>query len=413
MAKHKKQIWIAAAVLLLIAVTVGLVWAAFGNPQGGPGTDPTGNGTTAPNTQLEVTAANEQELRELLAKDADLVISVSNDMKVRLGFVVNGSKTLTGSATVTMELGAELGQSMLAITEGGSLTLDGLVLDCNYNADGVLVNANSAFNCLSGSVKNAGAYGILAYGDVTVEDISIENSEFISICAQSGSRVYVKGGSIKGSASNDVYVVPGGYVNISGDTVMEGALEHAMINYGTLEIFGGKFGNVNNYLCDNYGELTVAYKGDDKDGAIEFYGARNSVFLVRGGSTASFSGVYIHDTKRQGIASLGGDTTISNCKFENTGSHSIDIQGGKASIDQVVITTSKNSGLEASNGSQVTVSNFTVNSCDGIGIASRGASITASNISISNTGRYGITCGTTKTGQGRLNLRDIAEEYVG
>ena len=397
MKNYQKHIifWIAA---LLICLTVA---GCTGGQQENPGQNP-----SDVIGQTEVTAANEQELRQYLAQDGELVIHVSNDMQIKEGFCVNGTKTLTGDAELKMKLGAELGYAILSVSENSALTLDGPVLDCNYNADGVFVETGAKLTCLSGTIKRPGAYGILTYGDVTVEDITIENSEFIAICAQTGSQVYVKGGSVKGSSSNDIYVVNGAYVNISGDTVMEGALEHAMINYGTLEINGGKFGNVNNYLCDNYGELTVAYKGEKADGAVEFYGARLSVFLIRKGSTASFSNVYIHDTERQGIASLGGDTVISDCQFVNTGSHSVDIQSGIATVERIVVTDSKGSGLEASNGAKVTVTDFTVNSCDRIGLASRGAEITATNVSISNTGRYGLTCGDTATGQGVLTVKD-------
>lgn len=387
MKKCNRFFAIAAAALLMCLVLTGC-----GGAQNTPApTEPTD--TTLP---LEIIAENEQQLRELLAQEDTRVIHLAGEMRITEGFDVNGVKTLTGDGKVVMELGAELGQPMLAVSGGGVLVLDGPVLDCNYNADGIVVAEGARLECLSGTIQYAGAYGIQTYGDVTIEDISITDCEYISICAQTGSHVDMKGGTILRSSSNDIYVVPGASVRISGDTVMEGALEHGMINYGTLQIAGGKFGNVNNYLCDNYGELTVASEIENEK--IEFYGCRNSVFIIRKGSTANISDAYIHDTQRQGISSLGGDTVIANCTFENTGVHSIDIQGGKATVSDVVITGSKGSGMEASNGSEVTVTNFTVNSCDKIGIASRGAKITATNITISNTGKYGLTCGTDTNG---------------
>lgn len=389
--KKSMYLWIAALLLCLLFVGCG---------QDKPNSD------SGSDVLTDVTATDEAHLRQLLAQDGELVIRVTEDMQIREGFSVNGVKTLMGDAKLQMQLDAQLGQKILSVSADSSLTLDGPVLDCNYLADGIFVDAGAELISLSGTVMRPGAYGILTYGDVTVEDITISDSEFIAVCAQTGSRVYIKGGQVRGSASNDIYVVNGAYVNVSGDTVMEGALEHAMINYGTLELHGGKFGHVNNYLCDNYGQLTVAYEGEDPDGAVEFYGARLSVFLIRKGSEASFSKVYIHDTERQGIASLGGDTTISDCKFVNTGNHSIDIQSGEAKVERIVVTDSKGSGLEASNGAKVTVTDFTVNSCEKIGIASRGASVTATNISISNTGKYGLTCGTTQTGKGVLTVKD-------
>ena len=394
MKTHNKLIALIFAALLLCLVMAGC-----------QGSQPEASQPSTGDGPLEVIATNEQELREQLAKeDANLVIHTSGNMEITEGLVVNGIKTLKGNTEIKITLGAELGQPMLSVSAGSALTLDGPILHCNYNADGIYVDSDAELTCLSGQINYAGAYGILAYGHVTVEDLSIADCEYIAICAQRGSYVDVRGGSIQRTSSNDIYIVDGAQVNISGEPVMEGALEHAIINYGTLHIGGGKFGNVNNYLCDNYGELTVAYEGEKENGVVEFYGARNSVFLVRRGSTASFSNVYIHDTERQGISSLGGQTTISHCTFENTGSHSIDIQGGNATISHIEITGGKKSGLEASNGAKVTVNGFTVNSCDNIGIASRGATITATDITISNTGKYGLTCGTTKTGKGELTV---------
>ena len=395
MKKHNRWITLLAAALMVCLLLVGC---------GKEKIQPTETQNTEPVVEAEVTATNEQELRQYLAADTEQVIHVSGEMVVSEGFVVNGSKTLTGNLTVTMELGAELGQPLLKISEGSSLTVDGPVLDCNYNADGIYVSEKAELKCLSGKIRYAGAYGIITYGNVDIEDISIEDCEYISICAQTGSSVDMKGGNVLRSSSNDIFVVTGASAKVGGQTLMEGALEHGIINYGTLEITGGKYGNVNNYLCDNYGELTVCYKGDQKDGKIEFYGTRNSVFLIRKGSTANISNVFIHDTQRQGIASLGGDTVITDCVFENTGNHSIDIQGGKATVSDIVITGSKGSGMEASNASVVEVKNFTVNSCDKIGIASRGAKINASDITISNTGKYGMSCGSTKTGHGFLTV---------
>ena len=402
MKKYNKLITVLMASLLLCMVLAGCGAENAAGPQE----------TGAPvKVEKDVTATNEQELHQYLAAETEQVIHISGEMTIREGFVVNGNKTLTGDAKITMELGAELGQPMLSVSEGSSLTMDGPVLDCNYNADGVRVAENARLNVLSGKILYAGAYGIQTYGDVTIEDISIEDCEYISICAQMGSSVDMKGGTILRSASNDIYVVTGASAKIGGEILMEGALEHGMINYGTLEITGGKYGNVNNYLCDNYGELNVAYAGAEEDGKIEFYGCRNSVFIIRKNSTANIADVYIHDTSRQGISSLGGDLVIENSSLENTGKHSIDIQGGVASVTDVVITNSMGSGMEVINGSDVTVTNFTVNGCADIGIASRGAKVTATNITIKDTARYGLTCGTNN--KGLMKVKDAVITNTG
>ncbi len=393
MIKQNKWIMLVVAVLLLSAMMAGChadtEAPTFGN---GP---------------QEVTAANEQELRELLAReDAELLISLSNDIQVKKGFVVNGTKTLAGDAELKMDMSSELGQSLLQVSADSTLTLNGPVLECSYNADGILVDVGGELNCLSGTVKHAGAYGIVTYGKVNIEDIHIEDSMYISICGQTGSEVYMNGGSIVRSAYNHVYLVAGAYMKISGNTVMEGSFEQGLINYGTLEIHDGKFGETYGYLCDNYGVLNVEYKGTQENGYIEVVGSRKSAFLSRLGSTTNISDVYIRDTKRQGISSLGGETVITHCKIENTGGHALDIQKGEATITDVVVTDVKASGLETKADVKVTVSNFTVDGCGNIGIACRGAEIIANQITIRNTEKYGMSCGDSVNSHGRLIVKD-------
>ena len=226
MTKGKRILLTVISVLVLCTAIFGILWGISGGELSDIRNIFGNHIDDTQNSKIEATAEDAATLRELLAKDAEITIHITDDMEVEEGFIVNGTKTLTGDAVLKMSLGAELGQALLKITENSSLTFDGPVLDCNFNSDGIHVETNATLTSLSGTIKYAGAYGILTYGKVTIKDINIQDSEYISICAQTDSKVNIKGGSIERSASNDVYLVNGAYVNISGNTVMEVATEH-------------------------------------------------------------------------------------------------------------------------------------------------------------------------------------------
>ena len=174
MTKGKRLLLTVISVLVLCMAIFGILWGI----SGGELSDIRnifGNHTDdEQNSQIETTAEDAATLRELLAKDAEIAIRITDDMEVEEGFIVNGTKTLTGDAVLKMALGAELGQALLKITENSSLTFDGPVLDCNFNSDGIYVEPNATLTSLSGTIKYAGAYGILAYGKVTIKDINIK-----------------------------------------------------------------------------------------------------------------------------------------------------------------------------------------------------------------------------------------------
>ena len=222
MKKSKRILLIAAMLFLVSAAVLGILWGiSKGNIS-----------NNAEQTLVEEVAANDEAtLRELLATEKELIINISEDLEVEEGFIVNGTKTLEGDATLCMSLGAELGQALLMLSEDSSITLDGPILDCNYNSDGIHVAANATLLNMSSVIKRAGAYGILNYGEITIQDIDIMECEYISICGQSGSEIYMKGGSIQESATNHVYLVAGSHMNISGNTVMDQSEAHGMINY--------------------------------------------------------------------------------------------------------------------------------------------------------------------------------------
>ena len=384
---------------IVCAVILGVLWVLKNGNLGG---SQVSNETQ--NELKKVVASDEETLRKLLLEESELSIDVRNDIEVDEQFIVKGTKTLTGDGELRMLLSAEWGQSLLVVSEGASLTMDGLVLNGNYVADGIHMEQNAALTYLSGTIKCTDVYSIQAQGDVTIKGVDIEKAEYIGIFAEKGSLVNIEGGNLTDSATHDLYVQLGAVAEITGDVVFDGCMGDSVINYGMLDVQDGKFANANSYTFNNYGELTIAGKGND---FVECTGSILGVVCTRKDAETTISGLYVYDTNRQGVVTVGGKTTIKDSKFERTGYHAIEIQKGDATVENVTVTDSKNAGLEAYTDANVEIKNFKVDGCEGIGIASRGGKITGSDIEIADTGKYGISCGNSKNGKGSVAVSKV------
>ena len=395
----KKLILALIAVFVVCAAILGVLWGLKNGYLGG---NKVSNGTQ--NELQEVAASDEETLRKLLLEEATLLINVDKDIEVDEQFIVKGTKTLTGDGELKMLLSAEWGQSLLVVTEGASLTMDGLVLNGNYVADGIHMEQNAALTYLSGTIECTDVYSIQAQGDVTIKGVDIEKAEYIGIFAEKGSLVNIEGGNLTESATHDLYVQLGAVAKISGDVLFDGCMGDSVINYGMLDVQDGKFANANSYTFNNYGELTIAGKGND---FVECTGSRLGVVCTRKDAETTISGIYVYDTNRQGVVTVGGKTTIKDSKFERTGYHAVEIQKGDATVENVTVIDSKNAGLEAYTDANVEIKNFKVDGCEGIGIASRGGKITGTDIEIADTGKYGISCGNSKNGEGSVAVSKV------
>lgn len=145
--------------------------------------------------------SDEATLRELLLEESERTIEVTGDIEVEKEFIVKGTKTLTGDAELRMALSAEWGQSLLVVSENATLTMDGLVLNGNYVADGIHMKTNGTLTYLSGKIRCTDVYSIQAQGTVTIKDVNIEKAEYIGIFAEKGSVVNVEGGLLKDNAA--------------------------------------------------------------------------------------------------------------------------------------------------------------------------------------------------------------------
>ena len=187
----------------------------------------------------EATVTDEETLRQLLLAEGEMTICVAEDMEVDQQFIVKGTKTLTGDAVIRMALSAEWYQSLLLVSEGATLRMDGLVLDGNYLADGIHMEENAKLDYLSGKIWRTDVYGIQALGNVTIQDVSIEKAEYIGIYAKKGSKVTIEGGNFTDTATHDIYVDSDATVDIVGNAQFKGCMGDSVINYGTRNVING------------------------------------------------------------------------------------------------------------------------------------------------------------------------------
>ena len=405
--KGKPILLIAIAVIVLM----GVLLVSCGKKPAQESTD----ATASIDLPKEATATDEQTLRELLLAEGEMTICVAEDMEVDQQFIVKGTKTLTGDAVIRMSLSAEWYQSLLVVSEGATLNMDGPVLDGNYIADGIHMEENANLVYLSGKIWRTDVYGIQAMGNVSIQDVNIDKAEYIGIYAKKGSKVTIEGGSFTDTATHDIYIDADATVDIIGNARLKGCMGDSVINYGTLNVRDGTFSGATSYTFNNYGVLDIDYAGSETNGYVECSDSRLGVVCTRTNAQTSINRLHVSGTVRQAVVTVGGKTVITDSLFEKTGYHAIEIQAGEAEIADVTVNEAGDAGLEIYTKGVVSVKDFTVNSAAGIGITCRGGKITGSNISIANTGKYGISCGssTNATTAGKATVSDIVIKDTG
>lgn len=388
--KGKPILLIAIAVIVLM----GTLFAACGKAQNAPAIS-----TEPPANLTEATAADEATLRELLLRESEMTITVTEDLEITEQFQVKGTKVLKGDATIRMALSAEWYQPLLLVSEGATLYMDGLVLDGNFLADGIHMEDNAGLVYLSGTIFRTDVYAIQASGNVNIQNVNIDRADYIGVHAKKGSTVTIEGGSWKDVATNDIYVDSGATVNITGNASFEGCMGDSVLNYGTVNVHNGTFSGATSYTFNNYNVLNIEYKGEEADGYVECSNSRLSVVCTRTGAETNINRLHVADTTKQAVVTVGGKTAVSDSLFERTGYHAIEIQAGDADVKNVTVCDAGDAGVEIYTKGVVNAENLTINGTVGIGISCRGGSFTGSDLSISNTGKYGISCGSSTNGK--------------
>ena len=360
------------------------------------------------NEKVEV--ADEATLRKMLLSEENLVITLTEDVEIKEVLDVKGKKTLKGDARVSMNMGVQGGKSILKTEREADLTIDGLVIDGNGVANGIVVEVDSKLTYKAGTICYAAASAITTYGKLYIDDISIEDSIHSAIVAEKRSIVEMTGGKIDGCQYAFLYVAKGANVEIKGDVEMSTSGNHAIRNDGKLTIRDGVYKDAGQYTAVNYGVMEMAYSGDEENGRIEVAGGQwGSIYNGETG-TMKLADAYIHDSGTHAFKAAGGETEISNCLFEKSGNTAIQIAAGKISVKDVEVIEPKGCGIYARGNTDLTIDNFYVTDCAARGVMGVGAKITGKNITVINPGSHGISNGLFEDYTGMMELSDVTIE---
>ncbi|OUP09189.1 FctA domain-containing protein [Collinsella sp. An2] len=189
-------------------------------------------------------------------------VTVTGDIELKQPVTVKKDVTLNGTGTIKLADSFEKGESLapLAISEGATLTIDGVTLDgnqqdCNYGADtGSMIYVGGSLDLKSGSIAN-----VINSGSATGRGV---------VYVADGGHFIMEGGSIAdcqltgGNYQGIVYVAPGSVFDFSDGTISgcyvkdpQGASGVVSVKNGTesngvLNMSGGSISN--NDSCGLY-----------------------------------------------------------------------------------------------------------------------------------------------------------------
>lgn len=386
--KKQKKIYVMLAILIVIAL------AFIGLAASGTITNWVAQYESQKNYEELIAnkdnVTDEMTLRQLLLLDEELEITVTEDIVVKVGFTVNGTKTLRGDATIASNLGIFQPISILEVSNDASLTMDGLVIDGNANAIGIKVSEKGELTYLSGEIIYAGTYGILSNGLTTIEDVSISNCITAAIDAGFKGKVYFNGGELVNNRHIGVYVEAQGYMEINDGAVIDGTSGQGIRNRGELVINGGKFNDIGRFVVTNHGMLTIDSVGND-EGYIEMTNIGSGVVYNNNTGTSVVKDVHATNLGTDAMKCVGGTMTVENCIFENSGAHGFYISYGEVVIKDVKATNMGACGIYTISKANITLENVELENIKTRGIMSKGSTITGSNVTIKNAGTHAIS----------------------
>lgn len=367
---------------------------------------------------VETETANDADaLRKLLLADGKYAIELTKDVRIEETLVVRGTKKLVGNKSIIMELYANPTQSVLNVSKGATLILDGVTIDGNGIANGVTVEKGAGFTSLSGEIVYPVPYGLLVGGTARIKDITIDHSMDIGLCVQEGGNVSMEGGDIIDSVQTGVHVQSSATINISNDVLIDGG-QYGLRNRGTSVVTGGIIRNVSGYFVYNVGNLDINYKGADANDKLEWSGAQGTEAGIRigVGGSANISGLYLRDISGNGIRAVNHNVlNVKNCIVDGTSSYGIASVNGKDTdtIVDVVVRNTQASAIRARGTKKVSIENLTVNKTTGFGIKNENTLVVAKNVTVinsENTGIWGDASSTTEvdgatiTGSGKFGV---------
>lgn len=343
----------------------------------------------------KASAASETALRELLLKEEEINITLTEDVTVDKTLIVNGKKTLSGTGSIQMALYVMPYEYLLTIADNASLTLDGVTVNGNGIANGVKVEKNADLTLLSGEVAWGNPYGIEVQGNAEIKGGTITDAIHTGVFVGTSGHVEMNAGTIKSAGYASTRISVGGYLCLSDDAILQNCGVYHIHNAGTCDVKGGVVRDSEFSLATTEGDLNIQYQGTD-GGMIEWYGATGSGIYIGEGGNLNASGFYVHDVIYAGVNSGQGTGSIklTDCKFENTGNNGLHLKMAEVELKNVEIIKPGKHGVFINSPTTVaTIENLTVTEPAERGLHNAGGKVTAKNVTVTNPGTYGVSAG--------------------
>lgn len=409
--------------LILIALSVVIILCTVFGVLGVTGylPVPTSEGiTTLEMAALRKKAGNVQDentLRELLLLDEKLDIVVTKDIEISDTFLVNGTKTLYGDATIKMNIcGLFTEKGAFQIQGGSSLTIDGLTIDGTGMADGIVVNQRAKLIYKSGHMQYV-RYGVRTNGEVTIEDVTIEHIATAGVFASFRSKVYVNGGSYSDAYTSLLRVDSGGYMEIADGVVARQCVGDIIYNEGTLRLYGGIYSDTINNAINNIGDLVTEYKGAQKDGYIRLNNIGRIGVRIDSNEDNEIADIYATNVGTNGVfvtnKETQGKTMIQNCVFDTTGTTSGNTfsLSSKVNVKDVTIKNSQKGSVYIRKGAKVTIEDLQIQNCKGTAMEIEGT-LNGKKITIDGATGNGIAISAPEKSKREVNLSEVQTSNV-
>lgn len=331
----------------------------------------------------EMTVEDAEDLRAVLLANGECTITLAEDIVVTEELLVNGTKTLAGNKSIIMDT-SNIGTtaSVCAVNDDATLILDGATLDGNGVVNGISVKVGGTLTCLSGNVVYGYPYGMTIAGTADIKNVKIDNAMHTGIYVEFGGKATMTGGTIQ----NDLYgiaVASGASMSIGDAAVITKANADLIINYGTVDITGGKYHDAYGHGIINKGQLTVAGTADKK---IEISNVGKSGIAANKSSKLNASNLYIHDAGTHAFCvEKKTEANIQDCVVEKTGKSSVYVNNSTLAMENVTISDVSSYAIYATKNSNATIKKITVEDAENRGIVNDAATVTANDIVIKNT----------------------------
>lgn len=347
------------------------------------------NGFASSDDELsgEIQVSDEETLRQALRSKKDCVITVTENIVVSRELVVNGDKRLLGASIIMNLQRVGSGKSVLAISKGAVLTLDGATVDGNGVVSCVSVKSGGRFESVSGSLIYGYPYGLDVSGVADIVDIKIDEAMHTAINVAIFGDVNLRGGII----SNNMYgiaVAEDAHMNIADGVVMTNSYASFVINYGDMDIAGGRYDGAGDNAIENWGTLSI--KGT-ADKPVEICNGTKSALNSKNKSNLTAEHIKIYDMGWHGMCIEKNSTAnLKDIYVENAGKSTLYVNSSKANMENVTVVGGAAYAVYGTKNANVTLKNVTIKDTNHRGIMNEDSTLEAEGLKIEGTVQHGI-----------------------